>query len=91
MTVPAPPNVGAKDFLQALWLAASADIVSGAIDAADTYTVYGTVYTVATVTTGKYGQVVFTDPNGYGWSIPNYACPAYFTDVQYDAPESAPV
>jgi hypothetical protein len=85
-----PPGIFARQFLRALWLECSADIVSGAIDAGDTYTVYGLTYTVASVTTGSFGQVVLTDTSGYGWSIPSYACPAYFNTTAYDAPESAP-
>jgi hypothetical protein len=76
--------------MQALWIQASAAIVAGTIAAAQTITVYGVIYTVASVTTVKFGAIVFTDPNGNAYAIPNYACPlaAYDNQSPYNAPEN---
>ena len=61
--------------LHALWQAMSPDIKSGAIDAADTYTVYGTTFTVGSIGTGPSPVITVTDPNGIGYSFPAYAVP----------------
>ena len=60
------------DWKRALWLAMSADIADGAIDAADTYVVYGVTFTVQSVGAAPWGMIKLTDGNGYGYSIPNY-------------------
>ena len=70
------PLTGWKDpTVEQLWHAMSADIKSGAIDAADTYTIYGHVFTVQSVSTGPLPLVAITDENGIGYSIPAYAVP----------------
>lgn len=61
--------------LRALWQQMSPGILANTVDAADTFTIYNHVFTVASVSNTPWPMVVVTDENGISYSLPFYSAP----------------